>query len=90
MASALGWTALTPPAAPLSRLGGRGDGGEGGPHEPTAYAVGYMLTPAPRVDIFNELLRHNPSSPVVVPLSLSAKRWRALFDTALVQLRGHG
>jgi len=35
--------------------------GEGGPHDPTAYAVGYSLTPAPRADMSNELLRHDTS-----------------------------
>jgi hypothetical protein len=40
--------ALTPPSAPLSRQGGRGDGGEGWVSRPTAHAVGYTLTPAPR------------------------------------------
>ena len=53
--------ALTPPSAPLSRPSGRGDGGEGGPPRPTAHAVGYALSPAPRANIFNEFLRHNIS-----------------------------
>jgi hypothetical protein len=36
--------------------GGRGDGGEGGPSRPTACAVGYILPPALRAEIFDELL----------------------------------
>jgi len=36
--------------------GGRGDGGEAGLSRPTAYAVGYSLPPAPRAELFNELL----------------------------------
>jgi len=41
--------------------GGRGDGGEGGRRQPTAYAVGYRLSPAPRAEFSRELLTYRTS-----------------------------
>jgi hypothetical protein len=45
-------------------LGGRGDGGEGGLSQPTAYAMGYRLPPVSRrAEFLNELLTQDTRQP---------------------------
>jgi hypothetical protein len=54
-----GKRALTPPSAPHSRWGGRGEGGEGGRRLPTARAVGYIIHDIPArfaAQFLNQLL----------------------------------
>ena len=71
--AALGFGALTPPSTPLSRPGGRGEGGEGRCLNP-GLAPWAMLCRSFGAEFLNELLSRDTGA-AIVPASLSLDRF---------------